>query len=257
MELHVLGSEGGGLLGYKPSSFLIDRCLLLDAGTICSALSLDEILAIDHIFISHSHLDHIKDLGLMSDLLTGLRKTPVNVFATAEVIHTLQAHYFNNKIWPDFTQIPHPNTPVLQLCEIAPLQEISLGGFRVLPIPVNHTVETTGFLVSWDGGALLYSADTGPTDLLWEVANATPELSAMILDVAFPSRMQWLADISKHLSPSTAAQELRKLDNQDLPVYFFHLKPAFYDEMIQELTPLLRHGWRVLRSGDRIQLDLP
>ncbi|MBU54335.1 MAG: 3',5'-cyclic-nucleotide phosphodiesterase [Deltaproteobacteria bacterium] len=253
MELHVLGADGGELLGYKPSGFLFGGKLLLDAGSICSALSLDEILAIDHIFISHTHLDHIKDLGLMADLLTGQRDTPVNIYGSADVIHALKSHYFNNKIWPDFTRIPHPNAPVLKLIEIQPLKKIKVDQFTVLPVPVNHTVDTCGFLVTWDNGSLLYSADTGPTHRLWDVASSQQDLKGLILDVAFPTRMQWIADLSGHLTPRTASQELRKL-TQDIPVFFFHLKPAFHDEMVTELKPLMKEGWRVLRSGERIEL---
>lgn len=254
MELHVLGCDGGSLLNHKPSSFLLDGRILFDAGSICSNLSLDDILRIDHVFISHTHLDHIRDLGLMSDLLTGRRSTPVQVHGSQSVIDVLRAHYFNDKVWPDFTRIPDTEQPVMQLNTIQAMQPIQIGVHRILPVPVNHTIECTGFLMSGPGGSLLYSADTGPTDLLWEVANQCQDLRGLILDVAFPTKLQFLADISKHLSPADAATELQKLDDQSVPVYFFHLKPAFFDELVQELQPLLTGQRRILRPGDRIPI---
>ncbi len=260
MELHVLGADGGEMMGFKPSSFLIDKSLLLDAGSVCSGLPLDELAAIDHILISHSHLDHIKDLGLLSDLLTGRRKSPVHVYSTATVLETLRKHYFNDEIWPDFTKIPDQMDPVMKLQEIQPLQPFMLDEYQVTAIPVNHTVECHGFLVTKDNKSLLYSADTGVTELLWEFANQTPNLCGLILDVAFPNRMQFLADLAKHLSPQGAAIELQKLKNKDLPVFFFHLKPAFHDELTQEIQQLLldNHPARqILRSGARILLQLP
>ncbi len=257
MELHVLGAAGGEMSGFKPSSFLLDQHLLLDAGSVCSALSLDELSTIDHILISHSHLDHVKDLGLLSDLLTGRRDRPVYVYSTATVLHALQTHYFNNSIWPDFTKIPNQESPVIKLVEIQPQQPFQLGDYTITAIPVNHTVETHGFLVVKDGKSLLYSADTGPTDLLWAYANQAPNLQGIILDVAFPNRMQFLADLAKHLSPQGAEEEIKKLTNPRTPIFFFHLKPGFYDELKQEIgsSLLAQHPERrILRSGDRISL---
>lgn len=257
MELHVLGAAGGEMSGFKPSSFLLDQYLLLDAGSMCSALNLEQLSNIDHILISHSHLDHIKDLGLLADLLTGRRDTPVNVYSTATVLHALQTHYFNNSIWPDFTKIPNLENPVMRLIEIHPQQPFQLGDYTITAIPVNHTVETHGFLVTKHGKSLIYSADTGPTDLLWAYANQAPDLRGLILDVAFPNRMQFLADLAKHLSPQGALEELKKLTNPNTPIFFFHLKPGFYDELKLEIgtTLLANHPERrILRSGDRIGL---
>lgn len=253
MELHVLGCDGGALLDYKPTSFLLDKHILVDAGSVCSTLSYEEILAIDHIFISHTHLDHIRDIGLVSDLLTGQRKQPVQIYGTQAVIDVLRLHYFNDKIWPDFTRIPDSEQPVMQLNVIQPMEPIQLKQHTITPIPVNHTIECTGFLMSGPEGSILYSADTGPTERLWEVANGCDDLQGIILDVAFPSRLQFLANVSKHLSPDDAVRELEKLNDPTIPVYFFHLKPAFYDELVEELQPILNPYRHILRSGDRLR----
>ena len=255
MDLHILGAEGGELLGFKPASFLFQEDLLLDAGSVCSSLSLDALLQIEHIFLSHSHLDHIKDLGLLADLLTGIHCKPLRIYGTAEVLKTLKENYFNNKIWPDFTQIPPPPMiPVLELVVLEPMQPVYLPNDRViLPIPVHHTVPTCAFLVKWPGSSFLYSADTGPTDKLWEVANQQTDLRGLILDVAFPTRMQFIANLALHLTPQTAQQELRKLQ-RDIPIYYFHLKPAFYQEMVEELHKTLPDIGQILRSGQRLAL---
>lgn len=257
MELQIVGAEGGELQEFRPPAFLFDQRVALDAGSLCSALSIQALRKIDTIFISHSHLDHVKDLGLLSDLMMGLRQTSVRIYGTKSVLDTLQKHYFNNAIWPDFTQIPTP-IPILELCEITPLQPIVIPGeeeIRVMPIPVHHTVDTCGFLVSWKDGSFLYSADTGPTDLLWEVANRTADLRGVILDVAFPQRLSHVAKLSAHHTPASAAEELKKFKPTDIPVYFFHLKPACYAELIQELQPILEPRRReVLASGQRLLL---
>ncbi len=255
MDLHILGAEGGELFGYKPASFLFQEDLLIDAGSICSTLRLDALLQIEHVFLSHTHLDHIKDLGLLADLLTGLHSKPLKIYGTADVLKTLREHYFNNKIWPDFTQIPPPPMmPVLELVELEPMVAVHLPGDRsILPIPVHHTVPTCAFLVMWPGHSFLYSADTGPTDLLWQVANQRDDLRGLILDVAFPVRMQMIANLAKHLTPQTAKEELRKL-KRDIPIYYFHLKPAFYQEMVDEMAQILPGMGTILRSGQELWL---
>jgi phosphoribosyl 1,2-cyclic phosphodiesterase len=42
--------------------FLIDGRILIDAGTGVGDLTLDEMQAVDDVFLTHSHLDHIAAL---------------------------------------------------------------------------------------------------------------------------------------------------------------------------------------------------
>jgi ribonuclease BN (tRNA processing enzyme) len=239
MHLHVLGSAGGVMPDFRPSSFLLDRHILFDAGSICSVLPLADLFAIEHIFISHTHLDHIRDIGFLADILASQRQKAVQIYATVLVIDILKKHYFNNTIWPDFTQIPSREHPVIRLCEIQALIPVCIGEYEITPIPMNHTVETCGYLISNKQDSILYSADTGPTELFWEYANNTSNLRGIILDVAFPNAEHHIALLSKHLTPRLAAKELDKLKNADIPVYFFHLKPVFFRELLADLQPLL------------------
>ena len=69
MRLRILGAHGGESSTHRASSFLVDNNLLLDAGAVTRSLTLNEQLELDYIFISHSHLDHIRDLALLCDNL--------------------------------------------------------------------------------------------------------------------------------------------------------------------------------------------
>jgi cAMP phosphodiesterase len=239
--------------GFHAPSFLFGERILFDAGSLCT-LPFEDILKIDHIFISHTHVDHIKDLGLFADLLTGQRTEPVVVYGTQTVIDGLRNHYFNNIIWPDFSRIPTPETAVLQLRVIEPMKPVVFGEYEVLPVPVNHTIETTGFVLKWPEGSFVYIADTGPTELIWDVANSLTDLTGLIVEVAFPDHLEWLAKVSGHLTPGMVQHELGKFAHADVPVYFFHLKPVFYDELVQELTPQLGDTRKILKSGSKIAL---
>ena len=69
MKIRVLGCSGGISQNLATTSFLVDEDILIDAGTGVCALSLDEMRAIKHIFITHSHLDHIAAIPLLADTL--------------------------------------------------------------------------------------------------------------------------------------------------------------------------------------------
>lgn len=59
MELRVLGCSGGIGGNLRTTSFLRDRDILIDAGTGVGELSLTELAMIDHVFLTHSHVNHI------------------------------------------------------------------------------------------------------------------------------------------------------------------------------------------------------
>jgi len=113
MKLRILGSAGAELPDFRPPAFLLDDQLLLDAGTIGSVLSEEEQLKIHTIFITHSHLDHIRSIPALADNII-IKNQPhtVSVKSSAEVIDALQNHMFNDVIWPDFTKIPSQENPV-------------------------------------------------------------------------------------------------------------------------------------------------
>ena len=120
MRVRVLGCSGAIAQGCRTTSFLINHNILIDAGTGVGDLTLEEMRRIDHVFLTHSHLDHIAALPLMLDSVSSLRNQPVQVHALPATIAALQAHVFNNTIWPDFSRIPSVQSPLLQF---APLVE--------------------------------------------------------------------------------------------------------------------------------------
>ena len=90
MQVKILGCSGGIGDSLRTTSILIDHDILIDAGTGVGDLSLEELLLIDHIFVTHSHLDHIVSIPFLLDTVMGLRARPVLVHATAETIKVLK-----------------------------------------------------------------------------------------------------------------------------------------------------------------------
>ncbi len=238
MRLRVLGCSGGiGGQQNRTTSFLADDDILIDAGTGVGDLSLAELTSIDHIFITHSHLDHVNSIAFLVDSVGALRANPVTVYALAETIAILKRNLFNWDIWPDFTAIPSPEAPWLCYQEIEVGEVITLGGRQITVLPANHTVPAVGYLLDSGKANLVFTGDTGPNDALWSIVNEIENLKFLIIETAFSDKDRGLAELAKHLCPSMLGEELAKLT---LPaeVYITHLKPSEIELTMQEIEEL-------------------
>jgi cAMP phosphodiesterase len=248
MRLHALGCYGGEAPGCHQTSHLIDGRLLLDAGSVTAALPLDLQEGIDHVLVSHSHLDHVAALAFIADNLSTLRTKPIEVWSIPPVIRHLKTHVFNGIIWPDFTTIPSPHDPILSFHELREREPQRVGRYEVTAVRVDHTVEATGYLVSDGDASILYQGDSGPTTELWQVANAAPRLRAIIVETSYPNALQDLADASGHLTPQTLREELKKL-TIDVPIFAQHIKPQFIADIVRELAELSDPPVAILEQG--------
>ena len=247
MKLRVLGSAGAELPDFRPPAFLLDEQLLLDAGTIGSVLSEEEQWNIHTIFVTHSHLDHIRSIPALADnIIIKNQLHTVSVQSTADVITALQDHLFNNVIWPDFTKIPSEDNPVIRFSTLSPYQEYAMHGYSVTAIPVNHTVPTVGYVVKKAGKTLVYTGDTGPTDLIWSYCSSA---DALIVEVSFPNVMKELAQLTKHLTAEMLVKELAKIDVLPKQILITHPKPQYYDQIRGEVERLAIDGVELLRDG--------
>jgi cAMP phosphodiesterase len=246
LELSILGCHGGETPRHKTTCFLIDGCLAIDAGALTSGLPIARQLEIDHILITHAHLDHVKDLATLADNVFGRRRKPVQVHCTRGTYRTLRRHFFNDRLWPDFTALPSRRHPTLRLVELPFGRPVRIGAYRVTAVPVSHPVESAGYLVSDARGTLAVSGDTGPTDRLWKAVNGARNLKALLVEVSFPNSMQELADVSMHLTPRALESELGKLSRDGFPIFLYHLKPGYMDAIRRDLEPLVRSRGLIL-----------
>ena len=262
MHIQVLGCHGAeqlvrgttGLVRQESCGFLIDGSVLLDAGTIGSRLTLAEQRRIRFVLLSHLHFDHIKSLPTLADNLAEEFDEPVIVAATESVVQGLKDHVFNNKVYPNFFELPNRKRPVLQAHVLEPGKPITLGHLEVIPIVVNHTVPTVGYVVKDRRAALLYSGDTYQTEEIWSLGRTIPELKAAFIESSFPNALADLGKLTKHLTPSLLAREWRKLRNDQLPLYAYHLKPPYKDQILRELRELSIPGLQVLEEDQTLTI---
>jgi cAMP phosphodiesterase len=232
------------------TSFLINGAVAIDAGCIGFALSPAEQLAVKNIFVSHSHSDHTASLPVLVAECYPLLNDPITVWATEEVIEALRRNIFNDEIWPDFTRILLRNGsgPALRFQPLEPRILYTIEGLSIRAIPTNHVVPTVGFLVSDERATVVITSDTYRTDEIWEAANAAENLAAIFVDVSYPNELEDLAAASKHLTPQSLGDELRKLNRQP-PIYAVHIKPLLRARVIAQLEALRRANLFVAEIG--------
>lgn len=255
MRLQVLGCAGAELPKHNMPGFLIDRTLLLDAGTIGLALDFKEQMSIRDIFITHAHLDHIKAIPFFADnMVTRAAEQTVSVYSDREVIQILKDNLFNGLIWPDFSLIPSPEHPTLRYVPMKEGRAVQLKKHRVTAYQVNHTTPAVGYLVeSKTGKKIVYTGDTGPTDSIWRVCDKHT-LDAVIVEVSFPNSMTELALKTGHLTPDLLAKEVLKMKNLPLRFFISHSKPTYMEEIHDELEDISREYIEILQDGQIIFL---
>jgi cAMP phosphodiesterase len=236
MKIRVLGAFGSEGPGQRPSAFLIDDRVLLDAGTVSGALTVPEQLVIEHAIISHAHLDHVAGLAFLAETVANCEgRHPVTLAGVEPVVEALRQTVFNNVLWPDFAEVPSAEAPAIRYRTLVEEAEQRVGELWVMPVAVHHTVPASGFIVHDGSSGVIYSGDTGPTTALWREARGQRGLHAVILECAFPNRLESLATVSRHLTPNLIRRELEKLP-ADIAVWVFHVKPQFYAETAEELS---------------------
>ena len=225
MKLRVLGCSGGIGGNLRTTSFLLDHDILIDAGTGVGELSLAELSMIDHVFVTHSHLDHITSVPFMVDSVGFMRDRPLIIYALEETLGILKQHIFNWKIWPDFSEIPNAQHPFMRYQPIKLGEVVTLTGRHITAIPANHVVPAVGYHLDSGEASLVFSGDTTSNDALWEVVNQIDNLRYLIMETAFSNDEKQLAVLSKHLCPSLLVEELQKLQGSP-EIYITHLKPG-------------------------------
>lgn len=240
MQIKILGCSGGIGADLRTASMLVDNDILMDAGTGVGDLSMDELLMIDHIFITHSHLDHIAFIPFLLDTVMGFRVKPITVHATQETLATLRTHIFNWEVWPDFNAIPDTTTPFLHYNEVELGETLDLSGRKFTALPVSHIVSAVGYRIEGDQYSLVYTGDTTVCDALWIEVNKINNLKYLIIETAFSNSELELAKLSKHLCPSMLITELGKMDfnklSQQVEVYITHLKPGEGEIIMHEIA---------------------
>ncbi len=238
MKVNILGSSvGNGVSQQYAITYIVNDRVAIDAGCLGLAWPLQVQRDVRHVFISHSHIDHIASLPLFIENVYESGPSCPAIYGNQSVRECLEHDIFNDRVWPNFIRLGEMEAPFFDLKSIEDGDQVTVGDLTITAVAVNHIVPTLGFIVEDDHSAVVFGCDSGPTDHLWDVAKQNPKLKAVYLEASFPNSMEWLAKASLHLTPDLFLAEYQKL-GRDIPVVAIHIKAAFRDEVIRELQAL-------------------
>jgi cAMP phosphodiesterase len=234
---------------------LIDDDVLLDAGTGIGELSLDELQTIRHVFLTHSHLDHIAGLPLLIDsIFTEDVGVPVTVYGRRETLEAIRTHLFNWVIWPDFACLPSEANPMLRYVECNPGDSVTIGHRVFHAVDVAHSVPAVGYTVRNSRGSFAVSGDAKTNRTLWPVLNGCEDLKVLVIEVSFPDELAPLAATAGHYCPSTLTRDLAHLDH-DPDICLTGMKPGEEERIFRQGTAALpERRVRLLSRGTVIDL---
>lgn len=256
--IKILGASGSKAKDLNTTSFQIYKDIVIDAGNILNALG-DEAKDINHVFLTHSHADHITDLPFIIETFFENRETPLTIYALEETIEVLKKHSFNDVIWPDFTKIKLLRKDAFSLI-LKPIkldEIIKIHNYSIKAIKANHISGACGFVIKKNHQGFVISGDTHINPHIWEEINNDEEIRSLIIECSYPDKLQELAKLTKHLTPELIANELEKLTRKNLSVFYYHLKPSYNKELLKDIKKhkLLTYNGKILKEGDVIHIE--
>lgn len=242
MKLQLLPStfesDGSASRRQHLTCFVVDDVVAIDAGSLAMAATKIHHEQIRDIVLTHAHLDHIAGLPLFIDDLFATLDSPITIHSTREVIETLERDVFNWSVYPRFSELTNDSGQVLAYNTFEPGDSFEIKHLAFKSIEVNHKVPSTGFLISDENSMVAMTGDTAEMNGFWDAVNAEPQVSAILVECAFPDELIELAEVSHHLTPTRLRNELAKLDRDDCPVYVINLKPMYREAVLEQVDKL-------------------
>lgn len=236
-SIRILGAYGSKYKDLNSTCLQITDKILIDAGSILKPLR-EKAKDIEHIFLTHSHFDHIADLPFLIDTFFEKRKATLNIYATKQTINILKQHIFNNDIWPDFTKIKLLNQIIsLKLHSIDLNKNITIDNIKIKALKNNHLNGSCGYIFTKNKNTFLFTSDTYICNTIIDEINTNKGIKNLIIEVSFPSKDKELAKTTKHLTPELLKIFLKKITRK-INVYINHLKPTYKSTIYKEIKEL-------------------
>ena len=232
------------------TSFVIDDTVAVDAGGLGLWRGAAEQARIADVLLTHSHIDHLATLPIFLENSREARGDSgcVRVHGHSAALGSLRTDIFNDRVWPDLFRLAGEEGPHLELKELEAERSVSVGGLRVTPVEVRHTVPAYGYIVEDGASTVVFGGDSAPTDRIWELARARGNLRAVFLEATFPDAMREFALMTGHLTPALFADEAAKLP-MGVATVAVHIRPRYREQVVAELDVLALPNLVVARGG--------
>jgi len=235
MKLRVLGCYGGIGGARRTTSLLLDEDVLIDAGTGAGELSLEQMARVDHVFLTHSHLDHCGFIPLLADAVAFMRNQPLLVHALPQTIATLKENMLNGKLWPDYSVLPTIDDPYIRFVPVKPGETTQLGDRCITPLPARHAVPAVGYCIDSGAASFVYSGDTTDCEPFWAALNKIENLRYLMIETTFLNANAAGAARSGHMTAALLAQGLARLQ-RPVTLLITHMEPGKEDRLMAEVV---------------------
>ena len=252
--IYTLGTSGTLSGGRGATCFKVSFDTLIDAGNIIASLE-ESAIAVEHIYLTHSHFDHIVDIPALLDLFYDKRTKALHIYALKETISALRDSLFNGSIFPDYTQIPLANNEgpslIYHTIEYNTSYRVS-DKVTLVPFATEHTVVSCGYIVKGHEKSIMITADTASLNVAKKALNDVPMIETLVTEVSFPSRLEERALVSGHMTPDLLLKELQGIERKQICILVTHLKPDYYREIRDEINSQKFSQWNIgiLDDGD-------
>jgi len=254
MDIQILGSYPDELsYRFILSTYVINGELAIDAGALGLGLAREQQEKINHVIITHTHIDHLASLPIFIGNRWHQARPAPAIFAVPYNIAMMKKHVFNNILWPDLQSI---SDQFYEFRDVEPYQVVDLPNFTFHFFPVNHPVPTFGVLLQEKKThqQVLFTSDTSICDVIWIEANRHKHLKAIFSEISFPDSQIDLAQSSGHMTPSLLISELKKLKHP-VPIFLTHYKNQHIAEIEQELARIHGYQMHICKAGEMIHLE--
>jgi ribonuclease BN (tRNA processing enzyme) len=234
MKIEILGCSGSVAIGFNTTSILINGDTLIDAGSAASILSDAAIRGIRHILLTHSHIDHIKELPFILDVMYSHKVEGVTIWGSQPTMDVLKAHVFNGMIWPEMEELKVDESVFRFAC--VPPGQFDIGSLTVQAVEVEHIPGSVAYIVTEGDRLVIFSGDTGYTQALFDLAASYKDsLKAFFIEASFPNRMESIANLTHHLTPAMIGAGIKDFMHNSPRVIAYHIKPKYLPEVLAEL----------------------
>lgn len=210
---------------------------------------------VDHVFLSHTHLDHCLELPsvVLAGYLEG-RTSPLNVYGpegTAHVVDVLLRDAF--AYVADLIRAVANVELDVRVTEVETGWQAAAGSLQIHAAEVMHNFPCAAFRFSdRKGVSVTFSGDTIPCDAVVDLAAST---DLLIHDCAFPDEMADVARASFHTCPRELGEVAAQAGAKAAAMT--HMFPACDGQELQMEQSVSREfGGEVSMAADRRVYDL-
>jgi ribonuclease BN (tRNA processing enzyme) len=243
MKIEILGCSGAAAKGFNTTSILINQEVLIDAGSAASVLDEKRLSGIRHILLTHSHIDHIKELPFILDVACFGKGEGIDIWGSSITLNALKKHLFNGILWPKLKQLGLDNSSCRFIT--LPKDTFDLNGLSAKSLKSEHINGARSFVISEGDKHVIFSGDTSYVPRLFNLAaSLSGRLKLFFVEASFPDRMIEVARLTGHLTPSIIGRELHRFKKTRVIAY--HIKPRYFEEVTTDMP----EGMGYVRGGE-------